>query len=392
MEAAECGASEGRGSGDGGDDAATYIRTCGLGLVAGAEPSSAMEGSQNSEGQQTQLGNDSGEEESAKEEGCATEAATPHISKKQLKRERRKEAFTALKKFKKEKKKEAKREQRSLHLASTSDSHEPSPSRAHRASSETGSDAPEEGVALTMRKQAKKAQFLQSCANNFHIIIDCDWENEHSDSALASLTQQIMFCYGINRRSENPATIFLSNLGPRATANLDKVNFRNWAGASTSTDDYISQPQYSVEAKEGCKQLVYLSSDATEVLHTIDRNCAYIIGGIVDRNRLKGVTHQKAVAQGLRTVKLPIQQYFSLKATPVLAVNHVFDILLQVAAHGDWVHALSNALPKRKEPTQKTDSANSCVEKGSQGEESDDNEEEEEGEEGEENENGTGDV
>jgi tRNA (guanine9-N1)-methyltransferase len=42
------------------------------------------------------------------------------------------------------------------------------------------------------------------------------------------------------------------------------------------------------------KKLVYLTSDAEHTLETLDDNTAYIIGGIVDRNRLKGVTYNKA--------------------------------------------------------------------------------------------------
>ena len=96
------------------------------------------------------------------------------------------------------------------------------------------------------------------------------------------------------------------------------------------------------------KQLVYLSSDAEETIETLDVNCAYIIGGIVDRNRLKGITHEKAVAQGIRTVKLPIKENFGLGATHILTVNHVFEILLNYGASGGWRQAMELVLPQRK--------------------------------------------
>jgi tRNA (guanine9-N1)-methyltransferase len=46
-----------------------------------------------------------------------------------------------------------------------------------------------------------------------------------------------------------------------------------------------------------------LTSDAEETLETLDDNTAYIIGGIVDRNRLKGVTYNKARHQNISTAK-----------------------------------------------------------------------------------------
>lgn len=49
----------------------------------------------------------------------------------------------------------------------------------------------------------------------------------------------------------------------------------------------------------------------------------YIIGGIVDRNRLKGATYEKASAQMIATARLPLQEFVDMGAyTRVLTVNH----------------------------------------------------------------------
>jgi tRNA (guanine9-N1)-methyltransferase len=270
------------------------------------------------------------------------------LSKKERKREQRREAYRENKRIKKILKKELNQEKATFHETNCKTSeHGASVDQDH------GTDGGEYKD-VTQRKRLKKAAFVSSCEANFHIIIDCNWESDHNDSALKSLTQQVMYCYGINRKQERPVIMHLSGLGPRSTANLDKITFRNWTGVTYSSQDYIENQQYSVKAVEGCKQLVYLTSDAEETLHSLDINCAYIIGGIVDRNRLKGATYRKATAQGVRTAKLPIQKYFQLRATPVLAVNHVFDILLHFAHSGEWEGALEYALPKRKEPTKRS--------------------------------------
>ena len=93
---------------------------------------------------------------------------------------------------------------------------------------------------------------------------------------------------------------------------------------------------------------MYLTSDAEESLTSLDPSCAYIIGGLVDRNRLKGATYQKAKSLGIRTAKLPIREHVKLNATHVLTVNHVLEILLNFAATNSWPEALSCILPKRK--------------------------------------------
>ncbi|TYZ58426.1 hypothetical protein PybrP1_009466 [[Pythium] brassicae (nom. inval.)] len=111
--------------------------------------------------------------------------------------------------------------------------------------------------------------------------------------------------------------------------------------------------------------------------HFARRLQVYIIGGIVDRNRLKGITYKKAVEQGIETGKLPLDQVIDMGvATRVLTVNHgaatcvrffrmrvcalarsliplalvcaVFEILTQYAQQEDWASAALATLPSRK--------------------------------------------
>jgi tRNA (guanine9-N1)-methyltransferase len=80
-----------------------------------------------------------------------------------------------------------------------------------------------------------------------------------------------------------------------------------------------------------------------------------LIGGIVDHNRHKKLTFNKAVAQGIRHARLPIRESgVNLTTSCVLTVNHVIDIIAQYYQLGGgkeqeiWRTALEMAIPERK--------------------------------------------
>lgn len=206
-----------------------------------------------------------------------------------------------------------------------------------------------------MSKEEKQAEFLARTDKNFEIIIDCGWEDEHPDKAMTSLIQQIMYCYGANRKSAHPAKFSLFNLGPRVRRGLEKIKFESWIGFRAVSEDLLSTDEYQTlinnDSTDGKKELIYLTSDADEVLTDLNPNHAYVIGGIVDRNRLKGATLKKAQSLHIRTAKLPIKEYLQLSTTHILTVNHVFDILIRFQESKDWRESLAVVLPQRKEAT-----------------------------------------
>jgi tRNA (guanine9-N1)-methyltransferase len=203
------------------------------------------------------------------------------------------------------------------------------------------------------RRIMKRQNFAELCRGSFDVIIDCSWEEEHSDRALKSLAQQIMFCYGLNKNSPNPCNMHITHAGPRLLDQLAKSNYTDWMSFRATSSEFtnISLP----------KELVYLTSDAEESLVSLDPSCAYVIGGIVDRNRLKKITFTKALQLGIRTAKLPLKEYCKMSATPVLTINHVFSILLKYAATQSWPYAFSSILPRRKGVSLLNKSDDDCI-------------------------------
>lgn len=105
--------------------------------------------------------------------------------------------------------------------------------------------------------------------------------------------------------------------------------------------------------------IIYLSSDSPNTLDVLSPNTIYIVGGIVDKNRHKGLCYKRARELGITTAKLPIGDYMTMQSRSVLAVNHVVEIMLKWLEKGDWGEAFLAVIPKRKEAKLK-------VEKGSE--------------------------
>lgn len=96
------------------------------------------------------------------------------------------------------------------------------------------------------------------------------------------------------------------------------------------------------------KTMVYLTADSPNVLQTMDSDHCYIIGGIVDRNRQKGLCLKRAQEMGINHARLPIKDHVSLNSRHILTVNQVVDILVGFMETLDWKEALLKVIPVRK--------------------------------------------
>ncbi|RHY02687.1 hypothetical protein DYB36_003795 [Aphanomyces astaci] len=240
-------------------------------------------------------------------EASAANAAdeAPKIGKTQLRRLKREQIWTAVKEKKRLKKEEKKAlrpavEQPVLDM----------------------SDA-----AVLVRKERsilKRESFLMRANEGSTIVIDCGFEEDMTSREKKSLSQQIMFSYGVNKRSDTPATMFLTSLTGETEANLVKIGgFGTWLGVCSFF-----------------RSILHKNVNPHALVPVV-----YIIGGIVDRNRLKGATFDKAVAQGIQTAKLPLDK--------LLDMGQATRILVDYSNVRDWTQATLSALPGRKRATPK---------------------------------------
>ena len=120
------------------------------------------------------------------------------------------------------------------------------------------------------------------------------------------------------------------------------AGFQRWVGVRYEHGHYATL--FAPPAK-----VVYLSSESEHVLETPLRDdTAYIVGGLVDHNREKGLTHRLAAEAGVATARLPIDEHLAMSQRRVLAVNHVVEILVHLASGLDWQTALMKAIPERR--------------------------------------------
>ncbi|KAJ0399794.1 hypothetical protein P43SY_002939 [Pythium insidiosum] len=215
--------------------------------------------------------------------------------------------------------------------------------RQQQAETPVELDMSEEAVLKRKERQiAKRETFMMATEEGLQIVIDCGFEELMVEKEKKSLSQQIMFSYGVNRRSAAPVRATITSLSGDTKDNLTKISgFSEWLAFKATPRSYMD-----VFKKES---LVYLTADSPNTITELDREKVYIIGGIVDRNRLKGATYKKAVEQGIATAKLPLDKFLEMgSSTRVLTVNHVFEILVRFGESQDWRHATTTVLPSRK--------------------------------------------
>ena len=188
----------------------------------------------------------------------------------------------------------------------------------------------------------------QSC--KYQIYLDCSFEQEMMKSEINSLANQIRYCYASNKKAKHPVKATACSLGGTTRDILNRVSgLDQWGNRAF----YLTNKDIS-EVTEDKSKLVYLTSDSTNTLTDLEDDKTYIIGGIVDRNRLKHIAINRAETLGIQTAKLPIDDYLHMCSTKVLTCNHVFDILLKWRENnGDWKESLLDVLPKKKDASEK---------------------------------------
>lgn len=188
----------------------------------------------------------------------------------------------------------------------------------------------------------RKDRLKRAMESGQNFVLDLEFCDRMRPNELVSLVQQVMYSYAANAKAVVPVRFSLTGCRGEILYQLSRVSgFSNW-------HVHKEELSYLEVFKERKGDLVYLTADADTLIDQLEDSKIYIVGGLVDRNRWKSLTLEKARSQGIATAKLPITQYLKMTSSPVLTVNQVVELMLSFLELKDWESALLRVIPLRK--------------------------------------------
>jgi tRNA (guanine9-N1)-methyltransferase len=293
---------------------------------------------------------------------------TSGLSKNQLKKLRKKQEWEAGREERKIVRKEKLQEKKAR-------------KRAARDAATEGAE-PTNGEAVEDGEQPKQGSSRPGVPKYVHgtllpvtFVIDCAFDGLMHDRERISLASQITRSYSDNHRALFKAHLVISSWGGELRKRFDTLlsqHYKKWRGVKVLEEDFVEAaerskgwmrserggrlagtftlgtkdlPSHDLEAQG---EVVYLTSDSENTLDRLKPYSAYIIGGLVDKNRHKGICYKSACDRGIKTAKLPIGEYMDMQSRYVLATNHVVEIMVRWLECGDWGEAFLKVMPRRK--------------------------------------------
>mmetsp|Transcript_13029 Transcript_13029/g.41110 ORF Transcript_13029/g.41110 Transcript_13029/m.41110 type:complete len:388 (-) Transcript_13029:28-1191(-) len=178
---------------------------------------------------------------------------------------------------------------------------------------------------LTRRQIRERKQVLASLPSlaKPHVLLDTGGFDElQSPTQLRSLAAQMYRMQATLVRTARPLQTTFVGMGVEFEEKYLSDDAPHWEVKVTHEPVQAVVPQ--------TENLVYLSPEATEPLLSLSLSDTYVIGGIVDTNSMKGLSHTRAEALGVRVRRLPLAEC-GMKVTNSLNVNHCYDVLSYVS-------------------------------------------------------------
>ena len=199
-----------------------------------------------------------------------------------------------------------------------------------------------DGLLIPKKKRPDTQEIL-----DIGLVMDLDFEGLMNDREIASLRQQISRCYHVNRHAEKTMTFINSSFSGSVEKQFHEFTMGHvgWTDVKFTGDHFMDLDIVKSKDKQN---IIYLTADSPNTLTTLDAGKVYILGGLVDKNRHKGVCFEKAEKYGIGHAKLPIGEYIRMTSRHVLCTNHVFEIMSHVANGQTWSDAFINVIPQRK--------------------------------------------
>ncbi|XP_050972133.1 tRNA methyltransferase 10 homolog B isoform X2 [Labeo rohita] len=198
-------------------------------------------------------------------------------------------------------------------------------------------------------KAITKERLEEARGAGLRLCVDLSMTDCLSPKEISRLACQIRRLYGCNKKALQPFRIFLTEL--REDSLLYKECVRMNDGFTNYLIDVTEESWFHLFPSE---DVIYLTPDASEALEYVEEDKVYILGGLVDETIQKKISYTRAKELGIRTARLPIDEYMVKRPNPknfhskILAINQVFEILLTFRDTKDWIKALTAGIPPGK--------------------------------------------
>jgi len=192
-----------------------------------------------------------------------------------------------------------------------------------------------------LSKRPTKRRKKEIVYSDISLVIDLQFQDLMTEKEVTKLHPQLALAYGATLKITNPFQLYFTSFKGKLKDLMQKiVGWENWK-VTLKQDSYIDVFNKA--------DLIYLTADSPESLEKLETGKVYIVGGLLDHNRLKGVTYKKASEQGIATARLPINQYMAeMKGREVLTSNQVVEILSNFLELSDWRKSFEKTVPPRK--------------------------------------------
>lgn len=180
------------------------------------------------------------------------------------------------------------------------------------------------------------------------LVIDFAYEKYMSNRYARNVCAQLQRVYGLNRLDyRDPFDLWFCNL------KKDSISYEYLKDNAIPNLETTSM----ITLKEDCftnyidrDQCVYLTPDAKTSLTCLKPDDVYIIGAYNDKGGPKPVSMQRAAMLGVRTARIPLDNYVIWSAgSKSLCLNHISGMLAEWWSNGgNWTKAMHKHIPPRK--------------------------------------------
>ncbi|XP_060755459.1 tRNA methyltransferase 10 homolog C [Neoarius graeffei] len=177
------------------------------------------------------------------------------------------------------------------------------------------------------------------------LVYDMSYDQHMTMREMENTISQLMETEGWNRRSIDPFHLHFCNLQPDGLYQRELLKRYGQEAWDRLLVTATSQRHVDMFPQE---DLVYLTADSPNVLHTFDHTKVYVVGAMVDRSIQSGVSLASAKRLKLSTARLPLDEYLHWEiGAKNLTLDQMIRILMTIKETGSWEKALE-FVPKRK--------------------------------------------